>query len=64
MRRLQARATARQLSLEDYLVQLVERDALSEEDWEALADEVANLVPMDAPPLSNEALRRDTMYRD
>ena len=57
-RRLRACAAARRQSVEDYLVNLAEREAdrppLSNAEGETLTDEVADLASRDTPPLSDE----------
>jgi len=63
-RRLRAHAAARGQSVEEYLLRLAEQASLSDEEWEVLTDELTELIPNTVPSLPDEALRRETMYRE
>jgi hypothetical protein len=63
-RRLEARAARHGQDLAAYLLSLAERETLSEDARQDLVDELTHLIPDDVPPLSEEALHRDTMYRE
>jgi hypothetical protein len=73
--RLEALASAKGLSVEDYLKLLVERELtlnspevtsqrrLSAEEWAHQFEEWADSFPA-APPIPDEALSRENLYRD
>ena len=63
-RRLRARATDHDLSLEDYVLRVVEKDALSHEEWRERLHALPRLLGKKLPTLSEEAYSRESMYRD
>ncbi|HMB90930.1 MAG TPA: hypothetical protein VKP65_08790 [Rhodothermales bacterium] len=64
VRYLKTRAAQHGQSVEEYLLNLAKREVFSDEEWEALADELTGLIPDTVPALPDEALRRETMYRE
>ena len=63
-RRLERRAAQEGKTIEAFLLGLAEQALLTNDEWEALADELTQLVPDTVPPIPDEALSRDTMYRE
>ena len=63
-RYLETRAAQHGQSVEEYLLSLAKREVFSDEEWEALADELTGLIPDNMPALPDEALRREAMYRE
>lgn len=63
-RRLKERAAQHGQSVEDYLLDLAKREELSYEEWSARLKALPELLPRDLPSLPDEALRRETMYRE
>ncbi len=63
-RRLNTRAAQHGQSVEAYLLDLAEREELSYEAWRARLKALPEMLPEDAPSLPDEALRRETMYRE
>jgi hypothetical protein len=68
---LLAQAEAQGLSPEAYLEQMIQEQfrtvkslPLSLEEWASELDAWVNSFPVGAPPLSEDALRRETMYPD
>ena len=65
---LMAAAKARGIPLEKYLEQVIQghvtdRPVVSAQDWERELDEWAESFP-EMPPLSDEAMSRESMYPD
>lgn len=63
-RRLKARAAQHGRSVEEYLLDIAEREALSADEWSTRLKALPDLLPRDVPTLPDEALHRETMYRD
>jgi len=64
VRRLKARAAQHGQQLEEYLVHLAVHEEISYEEWNARLKALPELLPRDLPSLPDEALRRETMYRE
>ena len=62
-RRLKAQAAQHGRSVKEYLLDLATREELPYEEWRARLKALQNLIPEGVPSLSDEALRRETMYR-
>lgn len=63
-RRLKAQAAQRGQSVEDYLLSLAAHEDLPYEEWRARLKALPEFLPEQVPSLPDEALRRETMYRE
>ncbi|AFZ56604.1 hypothetical protein H6G54_00535 [Anabaena cylindrica FACHB-243] len=62
--RLFAEAAAKGVSVEVYLESLIENSLASQEDWEAALTDLINSPAFTlAPPLSDAAISRESIYR-
>jgi hypothetical protein len=60
--RLKARAAQQGRSVEDYLIDLAERE--SREGWQARLKALPQLLPDDLPALPDHALQREALYKE